>query len=367
MTHWPLRVTRRSWHRGRTGLVLAVATVATCALVQSSDAATSGAMPGSDPQAQALLQRAVDAERATTYQGVEVMSVDVDPSPATSLPGTGATTAVVNVTHLAGEGTVLVEDTDNGTPGEAAFSAESTGTDSSRPNLLLGLLGRSYRLQLDTDDVIAGRTARVVVAWRADGTVAARFWVDSATGLLLRRDVIAPDGHLIGTSEFVQLTLTAAAPGHLPVMLPPPTGQVLSDRQLDSWDSQGWPCPRVLAGLSLFDARVETSGGSHVLHLTYSDGLSTVSVFVQPGSLDPTGLAASAAVVGGQRVWERPGAPRQVLWSGGGHVITVVADAPAQTIDAVVAALPHPGDGQDGWARVTRGLARVVSWLNPFA
>ena len=359
MTQWPQR-------RSRTGLVLAAAMVATCALVQSSDAATPGAMPGSDPQAQALLQHAVDAERATTYQGVEVMSVDLYQSQAISPPGTASTTTVVDIIHLAGEGTVLVEDADDGTPSQAAFSAETTGADSARPNLLLGLLGRSYRLQLDADQPIAGRSAREVVAWRADGTVAARFWVDAATGLLLRRDMIAPDGQLIGTSELLQLTLTAAAPGHLPVMLPPPTGQPLSDRQLDSWDSQGWPCPRVLAGLSLFDARAETSGGAVVLHLMYSDGLSTVSVFVQPGSLDPTGLAASAAVVGGRLVWERPGTPRQVLWSGGGHVITVVADAPAETIAEVVAALPHPGDDQGGWARVRRGLARVVSWLNPF-
>jgi len=353
-------------HRGRTGLVLAVAMLATCALVQSSDAATAGAAAGSDPQAQALLQGAVDAERATTYQGVEVMTVDVDISPSTSQPGTGPTTDVVDVTHLAGQGTVLVEDADNGTPSRAAFSAETTGTASSRPDLLLGLLGRSYRLELDTDAVIAGRRARQVVALRADGTVAARFWVDAATGLLLRRDVIAPDGQLMGTFELVQLTLTAAAPRHLPVMLPPPTGQPLSDRQLDGWDSQGWPCPRILAGLSLFDARVEASNGTSVLHLTYSDGLSTVSVFVQPGSLDPTGLAASAQVVGGQQVWQRPGTPRQLVWSGGGHVITVVADAPAETVAAVVAGLPHSGADPGGWARIAHGIGRVMSWLDPF-
>jgi sigma-E factor negative regulatory protein RseB len=359
-------VTRWSVPGGRTGLVLAVAMLATCALVQSSDAAGPGTVPGTDPQAQALLQRAVDAESATTYQGVEFMSVD--PDTGSLLPGASNSgeITVLDVTHLPGQGTVLVEDAEDGTPGQAGFAAATSGADTTRPNLLLGLLGRSYRLQLDQDGLVAGRPARQVVARRADGSVAARFWVDAATGLLLRRDVIAADGLLVRRSEFVQIALTAAPLGHLPVMLPPPSGRPLSDSALDRWSGDGWPCPRVLAGLSLFDARSETGASGPVLHLTYSDGLSTVSVFVQPGRLDPSGLAGSAATVGGEPVWVRPGMPDEVLWSSGGHVITVVADAPADVVDAVVSSLPHLADDPGGWARVERGFARMVSWLNPF-
>jgi sigma-E factor negative regulatory protein RseB len=359
---------------GRTGLVLALAMVATCSLVGSSDAAT--AVPGSDPQAQALLQRAVEAEDATTYQGVEYLSVadddDADDPDSSGDSGGTATAEVVDVTHLPGQGTVLVEDADDGTPERAAFSAASTGADASRPNLLLGLLSRSYQLVLGPGAVVAGRYTSQVVARRSDGTVAARFWIDSSTGLLLRRDTLGPTGVLVRRSEFVQLALTAASPRHLPVMLPAPTGRAMSDDDLGSWRDRGWPCPRVLGGLSLFDARTVPDGGAAILHLSYSDGLSTVSVFVQPGHLAaPAGSTAlagtTAARIGGQPVLVRAGEPREIVWSSDGYVITVVADAPADTVAAVVAGLPHATPAAGAWSRVERGVARVVSWFNPFA
>jgi sigma-E factor negative regulatory protein RseB len=338
----------------RTGVVLALALVATFGLMGPSDAASGAVVPGSDPRAQALLERAVAAENTTAYAGVEFMTVGDD----------GSAIDVVNVTHLPGKGTVLVEDADNGTPVRAAFSGE----DSSRPNLLLGLLGRSYRLVMGKQAEVAGRPALQVVAERADGSAAARFWIDTATGLLLRRDIISSAGQVVRRSEFVQLALSASSPRHLPVMLPALGGRPLDDGDLDDWRGRGWPCPRVLGGLSLFDARTVPDTGDSVLHLSYSDGLSTVSVFVQSGRLGAAILAETApATVGGAQVRVRPGEPRQILWSTDGHVITVVADAPAETVAAVVAGLPHHASTATGWSRVERGVARVVSWFNPFA
>lgn len=339
----------------RTGLVVALAVLATCALVGPSAAAPAAAVPGSDPRAQALLQHAVDAENATAYAGVEYMSVD---------DGSTGATAVVDVTHLPGRGTVLVEDADNGSPERAAFSE----ADTSRPNLLLSLLGRTYRLVLGPDAVIAGRPSHEVVALRQDGSAAARFWIDARTGLLMRRDILDSAGRLARRAEFVQIALTAASPRHLPVMLPAAGGRALTDADLDDWRGRGFPCPRVLAGLSLFDARTEPGSGDTVLHLSYSDGLSSISVFVQPGRLDAAALVGTAAQqVGGQPVQVRAGEPRQLLWSTGGYVITVVADAPTEVVGQVVAALPHHPASATGWSRVERGVARMVSWVNPFA
>lgn len=345
-------MTDRSSHGLRTGLVVAFALVASVGLVRSSDAATGSSVPGGDPRAQALLARAVAAEESTSYTAVEVMSA-----------GDDGGSEIVDLTHLPGQGTVLVEDADNGSPVRAAFA----GADSSRPNLLLALLGRSYRLVLGDRAVVAGRRTQEVRAERADGSVAARFWIDSATGLLLRRDIVSSAGSVVRTSALVQLTLGAASPEHLPAMLPAAGGRALSDGDLDDWRGRGWPCPRVLAGLSLFDARTVPQSADSVLHLSYSDGLSTVSVFVQPGRLDSAALAATtASLVGGQQVRVRPGQPRQVIWATDGYVVTVVADAPDETVDAVVAALPHRAASETGWSRVERGVARVISWVNPF-
>jgi sigma-E factor negative regulatory protein RseB len=351
---------------GRSSVVLVIALVATCALVRSSDAATPSAVAGSDPRAQALLQRAVAAESATAYAGVEYVSLTDASSSGAGGAGDTDDTDVLHVTHLPGRGTVLVEDADNGTPDRSGFAG--TDADGARPNLLLGLLSRSYQLVLGPDAVIAGRRTTAVVARRADGTVAARFWIDNASGLLLRRDVVTSRGQLVRSVGFVQLALTAASPEHLPVMVPALTGRPLDDSDLDAWRARGWPCPRVLAGLSLFDARTEPEAGAGALHLSYSDGLSTVSVFAQPGRLDPAVLSETApATVGGEQVRVRGGEPRQILWSSDGYVITVVADAPDETVAALVAALPHRSADTSAWSRVERGVSRVVSWLNPFS
>ena len=71
-------------------------------------------------------------------------------------------------------------------------------------------------------------------------------------------------------------------------------------------------------------------------------------------------------VVGGQAVHVRAMWPRELLWSAGGHVFTVVSDAPLDVLDDVVADLPHSSQPPSGWSRVERGAARVFSWLNPF-
>jgi len=44
----------------------------------------------------------------------------------------------------------------------------------------------------------------------------------------------------------------------------------------------------------------------------------------------------------------------------------VIADAPPDTVTAVVAQLPH--DRRAGfWVRVGRGLKRIGSWFDPFS
>ena len=56
---------------------------------------------------------------------------------------------------------------------------------------------------------------------------------------------------------------------------------------------------------------------------------------------------------------------RSLTWSSHDMVYTVMADAPAQTVDAVIGALPH--DKPPGFfKRMSRGFVRLASWVNPF-
>jgi sigma-E factor negative regulatory protein RseB len=140
----------------------------------------------------------------------------------------------------------------------------------------------------------------------------------------------------------------------------------LSRRQLLALRARGWPVPSELpGGLSLFTGAETKAGAGTVLDLGYSDGLSVVSVFEQRGNLPASLTGWRKTKTGGHVVFVAEPDQRALTWSGHGMVFTMVADAPSQTVEAAIGALPH--DGPTGfWKRMSRGLVRVASWVNPF-
>ena len=58
-------------------------------------------------------------------------------------------------------------------------------------------------------------------------------------------------------------------------------------------------------------------------------------------------------------------AGHSITWAGRGLVYTMIADAPPQVVQAVVAALP--GNAAPGFlVRIGRGLDRLATLVNPF-
>ena len=231
---------------------------------------------------------------------------------------------------------------------------------------LLVLLAAAYDLEVTGPGRCTGRTARVVTAARADGTVAGRFWLDRRTGLLLRREVFDAAGERVRSSAFVAIDVrptVGAGPADAPDALP----QASTVRALRG---DGWRVPRTLpGGYRLFDTALRAPRpGRHVLHLAYSDGLSTVSLFAQRGRLGTAPVPGFApGTVGSRPVWVRYETTERVVWGGEGRVWTLVSDAPSATVHDAVAALPGDLAPRDGVrARLARGLARLGGMLNPF-
>jgi sigma-E factor negative regulatory protein RseB len=339
--------------RARSVVVTVAAVTAVAALAGSSAAGT--APRRSDPRALQMLRRAVIEEEEGAFSGTEVLA------DAIARPDRRR----IQVTQLPGRGTLLVELAAPGQPERAAFTPMTVPS----PSLLIWLLTNSYGLIVSGRGVVAGRPAVTIDAVRPDGSTAGRFWLDTATGLMLRRDVMDDNGRVLRSIAYVQIDSVTAAPSHLPPVMAVASRLGIDAGIVRAWRARGWNTDTSLAGLTLFDTRLVAGAGSPVLHLSYSDGLSSVSVFVQPGSLDVAALAGAGGMrqieVGGEPVWAVPGSTEVLTWSAGGHVITVVADAPASTVAAAVTALPHV-DHQSAWSRLWRGLHRVASWLNPF-
>jgi sigma-E factor negative regulatory protein RseB len=140
----------------------------------------------------------------------------------------------------------------------------------------------------------------------------------------------------------------------------------LSQAQLLALRARGWLVPEQMpGGLVLFTgAETEASTGT-VLDLGYSDGLAVVSLFEQRGQLAAKLAGWRKTTVAGRVIFVAEPDQRSMTWSSRGMVYTLMADAPAQTVEAVVGVLPH--DGPAGfWKRMSRGLVRLASWANPF-
>ena len=313
------------------------------------------------PQAQRLLELAAESSRARSWVGVQHVVSVRDGYP---------TFTVLRLSHQPGTGSQV---TVIGGADEAADVTVNQPTDSR----MLSLLGQHYDLAVAGVSECTGRRAVVVEARRrgvvGSAAVAGRFWVDSASHLVLRREVLDTAGSVIRSAAFVEMTTGAVLTKSQQAdssQVVRPTGELLSATSLSDLEAEGWPVPRTItsSSLDLFEARLHEGGSTPVLQLSYSDGLSTLSLFVQRGWLDgdPAGTARS---LDGGTVWVEQGAPERVVWSGGEFTWTLVSDAASETVTEAVTALPHQLSviGDDGVPdRVWRGMARVGGWLNPF-
>jgi sigma-E factor negative regulatory protein RseB len=330
--------------------------------------ATARSVPGAgtagsaaDDEALRLLERAAEAPSGTAYQGVQYVS---------AWSGSGSTSLVVQVEHRPGYGTVVRSDGSAATPSTETFVPAGQPSPSVLGNAdALAVLARNYVVSVAGRGSVAGREADLVEARRGGGGVAARFWLDEGTGLVLRREVYDERGRVTRASSFVDVEVgRSRGRMRLPPAMPDPWVDRLDATALGRLRSDGWSCPdRLPRGLHLVDARQGGSSYDGIVHLSYTDGLATVSLFEQRGSLDAGRLEGFRRdEFSGAEVWVRDDVPMRVVWSAGGRVFTLVADAPRRTVTAVVTALPHDAPETGVWNRLGRGLARVGSWFNPF-
>jgi len=320
--------------------------------------------PAGSPLAARLLTEAAQAAVTLSYQGEEIVSHW----------GVGAPTAVVtDIWHVGGGPTI----TQTLVAGSYASSGPylSADTDGQAPEGVLGvttplvrLLVTHYVVMYAGTDTADDRAAQVVEARRDDGSLAAKFWLDDATKLPLQRQVFDSAARVISEDAFIDVRFDGRASPAMPraVQRGPWADPPLPAARLLAMRSRGWlVLPALPGGLSLFTGNQAKTRTGTVLGLGYSDGLSVVSVFEQHGNLAAKLAGWQKTTVAGHVVYAMQPDQRSLTWSSRGIVYTVIADAPAQTVDAVVGALPH--DRAPGfWRRISRGLARLVSLVNPF-
>jgi hypothetical protein len=305
-------------------------------------------------EAQALMQRAADAGHSVSYSGRQGFLAYRD----------GRTiVAHVDVDARARQGTQVRV---NSQRGQQLFRGFTPALISSRvvDDELLDLLERNYHLSGSRGARVAGRSATVVTATR-DGSpsVAARWWIDDATGIMLWQETYGESGSVDLSFGFTSVSVSQSEGilEHLPPRLAVPrTSTSLSLSSTTELKASGWSCVRELADLSLVRIRSDRASNPDLVHLVYSDGLSTVSVFQQRGQLTaaPEGSQWDAAL--GAHV--RRGASGVATWQSGEMVLTVVTDGSAGLLAEAVESLPHADAmTQTTLDRIKAGWARILA------
>jgi hypothetical protein len=193
-----------------------------------------------------------------------------------------------------------------------------------------------HRWDLSTDGTrtVAGRRATVVLARRAGGRPAQRLMVDDATGLLLAREVLGPNGRVERSMTFSSIDVgerDAAA-------TEPPTGVRTPTAEKLTSTPDGYRAPSSAAGFELVTRSRHPDG----VLLFYSDGMFTASVFEQQGELDwdalPRGGNDTELADTRTRTYHEASGDVAV-WERNGLVYTCVTDAPSDVFAHMVGAM----------------------------
>ena len=193
-----------------------------------------------------------------------------------------------------------------------------------------------YNVRPDGVERVAGHEANVLLVKPKDAfRYGYRLWADQASGLLLRADVLGERGEVLETSAFSEVTIGVK---------PQPETVLLPMRRLDGYrvlrpvltatrlEAEGWALRQPAPGfrqVSCVKRPLEgpwpvekDSAEPQVLQTIYSDGLTYVSVFIEPFNVRRHARPMLATV----------GATQTLMLQQGEWWVTVVGDVPPATL-----------------------------------
>ena len=317
------------------------------------------AQPLDQAAAARLLQRAASAAATVSYTGVQTVRAERAGEDVSATVRVTARAGEARFTRLLGADQRRIG-ADLVTPTVATRFNDSD---------VVARIANRWVLSGWTGATVAGRSAHLVEARHSSAPAgsrpAARWWLDTGTGLLLGQEAYDPTGAPTLTAGFtsVRIGRQPEVAAHLPPRpSPPATTASLTLGQRGTLQRSGWVCAAEVSGLDLVRLRTDHPDNPDMLHLVYTDGVTTLSLIEQRGRL----AAAPAGSTWNPQLgaWVREGTPTVASWQSGPVVLTVATDAQADRLAAVLGALPHdpPGD-RTTMERVRAGWARILDAL----
>ncbi len=319
------------------------------------------ARPRSSPEARRLLAQAATAARDTAYSGVQVSDWW---GPA------GMSSSQLDVWHRPGAGIVArsLAPPDDGTDAQLYTPGSGDPVVAMAMSVKqVDLLLANYQVKYAGAGSAGGRSAQVISVVRPGGRLAAKFWLDAATKLPLRRELFDTNAHLVSEISLIDLKLGAGAVAGMPAAQGEPWTRQLGTSAIRLLQSKGWPVPPRLAGsLRLFAASEAVNSAGLVVDTSYSDGLSVISLFVERGHLPKSMAGWQQVKLDDHRVFTSDPDDRSIAWTSNGFVFTMISDASASTVRQAFAAALADSRAPGFWVRLGRGFKRLASLANLF-
>jgi len=295
-----------------------------------------------------LVRRAIDAGRTLDYDGVFVYQREMALDAMRLIHRGSGGTETERLVSLSGPAREVLRDGSRVTCTFADDKAVMVEKRQPRDLLSFGLSGAvedlaaEYEFRLGHADRVAGRSTRVVqILPRTRDRYGYRLWVDDASQLLLKSVVLDHDGHPLEQVEFAQIAIGGPISDQ---MLEPEvngvdftwyTNEAPTPENAPTGDEAGggWQISWLPPGFEMHREQTEHMAASRlpVRHFVYSDGLATVSVFIEklPESAAPLqGYSSLGAVNAFSRVADD-------------YQITVVGEVPQTTVRQIAAAVAN--------------------------
>ena len=193
--------------------------------------------------------------------------------------------------------------------------------------------GHEYDLSLVREELVAGRKA-VLLAIRPhdEFRFGHRLWLDRETGFPLRTELLDGDGSLLEQLKFADINLDSdISPDALSpsVSIENFTFQAGNAKRVEVDVETDWVCNDLPAGFRVVSTKNAQLPGADVsvIHILYSDGLATVSVFIAKIQIKH---AARRSNVGGSNAYSLQQDEYQ---------ITAVGEVPAATAKRIATSM----------------------------
>lgn len=199
----------------------------------------------------------------------------------------------------------------------------------------------AYDLRLLGTERMAGHEAQVLLLKPRDGhRFAQRLWADQSSGLLLRADILGSKGEVLESAAFSDVAIGGKAQ---------PEAVLSPMRKLDGYrvvrpsvvrtqlDAEGWNLARAVPGFKLVSCVKRPLTAAHesvaatdaqVLQAVFSDGMTHVSLFVEPFDAQRHKPVATSL-----------GATHTLMNRVGSWWITAMGDVPMATLQLFAASL----------------------------